>query len=190
MLQIPLSNSALYHNVPFVLSSTVDLLSLVTQGVAGNQRIGDRIRLLRYQARMLLNNKSDRPNVTYRFVLVAVTYSSITDTPIELYMASQSNYLTGFIDSTQAMVVYDKIIAQPSAPVPFFPSGGTKYERSTFVEIDVPVNQNAIWSRNGIGALQRVMFIPFVVAFDAYGTLTTDNIASLQCDSQLTFSDA
>lgn len=188
-LTTSISNQQLYHNLPRTMLSggTTDLLVNITSGTANYNRLGTSVYLKRYHARLLLNNKADRPNVTYRFALIAVVNSTATDDLNELYAYPPSNALTGFFDAATSMVVYDKIIAQPSGPI----SNGITgiKERSTYVELDIPINQTATWAFSVGGTNQRVLLYPILVAYDSWGTLTTDNIASFQLDAQLTFSD-
>lgn len=189
-LNINASNAQLYHNVPTTMApGALDLLSNITQGAGTNQRIGDQIRLRHYRARVLLNTKDVRPNVTYRFSLVASTNEAGSDTIAELFAVEPGGgcKITNFFEDSRCLVLYDKVVAQ-TGPLAGIPTTGK--ERSQYFDVDIPLNQTVVWATSAAGpVLLRTLLFPILTAYDAYGTLTIDNIASFQVSSRLTFVD-
>lgn len=182
-------NTQLYHNTPVKMFSQ-EPFGAISTGTSPYNRIGNVVRALDFRARILFNNKLDRPNVTYRFLLLAVPNNTTTiDVLTEAFTSGANNLMCAFTDPALCMVLYDKVVGSPIATTNW-QSGGTlvQKERSMFFEVDVPINQDVVWSQNNL-TTPRAQLWPIVVAYDSYGTLTTDNIASLNVVAQLTYSD-
>ena len=69
----------MYHNAFYATSGSTGYVSLLndagwlpTQGVGDNQRVGDQIYTTGFQLKMLIGQKVDRPNVTFRYLVSPV----------------------------------------------------------------------------------------------------------------------
>ena len=62
----------LYHNQPANIMHLNDqTISVPSQGTGDNQRVGDQINISGYKLRMLIGQKADRPNVTFKWWVTA-----------------------------------------------------------------------------------------------------------------------
>jgi hypothetical protein len=173
------SNYQLYHNVPVAMANAVSLFDNITQGVGLGQRVGSRIFAKRLRARFVFNNKTDRPNCSYRVAVTAAPASTNTDAFSELF--SQGGF-TGVHAITNSLLLYDTVF-------PLNQGSGMENnmtpnkERSFNHTLDIPLNHAVVYSTADSKATTALTV--WLVAYDAYGTLTTDNIASV---AQVTFS--
>ncbi len=173
------NNQQLYHNTAAFLFNATSLLDSIAVGTTNYQRIGSQLRLKKLVARFLFNNKEDRPNVTYRFIVGALPESSTSDVlPAEMFATgSTTPIITAPVFPGIVKIYADQYIGGGQHSVT--PIASTLKERSfhhTF-ELDM----DAVVRYNGAVCTTRLFFA--VVAYDAYGTLTTDNIASVASQS-------
>ncbi len=166
----------LYHNVPNNLANATSMLDAINVGTAVYQRIGNRIRLRKVLVNALLNNKDSRPNVTYRVVACMSPYSASTDTFGELIaLTGTTPYITAPLYPGLVKILCDKYFGGGASSVTSI-SGTTLKERTFPLKLEF--NCNADVQYDAVGVAQTRLQI-FVIAYDAYGTLTTDNIASI-----------
>jgi hypothetical protein len=179
------SNYQLYHNVGSAINNTPNLLNDIALGTGPNQRIGNRIFLKNLRVNMVLNNKTDRPNVSYRVVVTAAPASAQTDSFGELFFSAG---YTAQHYPTNSLLLYDQSFPwnqgsnmnQNSIP---------DKERSFVHCLQVPINKPIVYSTvNGEASTSLSVW---VITFDAHATLQTDNIASIaQCVYALDYTDA
>jgi hypothetical protein len=183
------NDAQLYHNVPKVAFNALSVLDAIVVGTARNQRIGAQINLKEVDIRLLLNNKDNRPNVSYRVTLVAIPgVSSDTDNFAEQFendstiVPFNAPPLPGI-----ARILYDKYVVGGNYSVTPLTSGGTAKERSFYVSARVPVNRVVQYATNNVATTRLLCWVN---AYDAFGTLTTDNIASIpNCSIALYYTD-
>lgn len=150
-------------------------------------RIGDKITPRGMSLKIWLANKRDRPNLMYR-IIVATTPKSINGTIVnnvnvdpwdDIQLGSNGNKMLRPLDGDRGVkALYDRVITlQDNAA--FADAGHTreihmykklwiKSKRSRDIVFD-SVNNNQI--------LNRPLHV-WVIPYDSYGTLTTDNIAT------------
>lgn len=174
-------NYQLYHNNPVNYFNLGNLLDSIITGTSQSQRVGNRIFLKDATFSLTCNNKSDRPNVTYRFVVCAAPAAFNTDAFSELFAAGvfSSPHIP-----TNSMLLHDAIF-----PVN---QGATMYtstkERTSSHTVSLRINKPVVYNSDGTATTRLVAFL---VAYDSFGTLVTDNIASLATTSWiLTYTDA
>jgi len=173
----------LYHNVAALLANQ-NLMLYISPGTDVFNRLGNKIFLKDVKLRMILNNKSDRPNVSYRVVLVAVPTSADSDSFVEIFRGG--NFCAPFQPST-GLLLHDSIFPKNQGST--MVDASLDRERSHLHEINVSVNQAITWHPTS-GAPLTSLFC-FIVPYDAYATLQTDNIASIpQASVFLSFTDA
>lgn len=208
-------NAQLFHNVPTFRGPFLDAIKKgmndPTLQTNANARIGDEILLKSFDQRYWLSNKLDRPNVMYRITTFWFSGNAglVTTNPVpsDVYFYPPT---TGAIPNVMLLrpntevisVISDKIIfsednyAQPT----YYPAGGivavTGKERSQLRTINKRWKARKVKyldsGTDGAGAggppKNREIYV-CISAYDAYGTLQSDNIASYGLNYRLTFKD-
>lgn len=181
-------NGQLYHNKPFYVN---ELLSNIQQGVKDNSgtgtldcRIGDRIDLKNINIRFWLSNKLDRPNVMYKGVLY---YYPVGVTPNDvLVWHTQTNKMIDRYNDKLIQVVDTFILHSKE----MYDNGTEKWEHSYLATLNKSYKGKKITYALNSDTPGKMRLGFAIVAYDAYGTLQTDNIASFAYNLQLTFEDA
>lgn len=163
-------------------------------GTSRYNRIGDKITPLGMKIRLWLSNKLDRPNVSYRIVAcifprlldgVAVTDGSVDPAPTP-QAGTCGNYSIVPWDKEKGIkVLYDKLIRNPT------PWGGVapQKECSRTLKIYLKRKSSRPIHYNSAGNIINNPFALYVIPYDAYGTLTTDNIASMAYTYRMYYKD-
>jgi len=177
-------NYQLYHNVASPYTNYPNLLDNIALGTQPYQRVGARIFLRNLECILVLNNKTDRPNVSYRFVVVAAPTNTNTDTFAELFTG---NGFTSIHVPNNSLLLHDSIF-------PINQGSGMdnnvtpNKERSFTHRVSISINKPVTVNTND-GAFSTRL-VGFVIAYDAFGTLITDNIASVaQTSYRIMFTD-
>ncbi len=179
-------NEQLFHNKPLYQGS----LLATSQGVkdpndqSGNDaRIGDEILLRNVNVRFWLSNKLDRPNCMYKLFLFWYTEGqTLSDT---LCFFTQKNKMLDRINNENISIIDQKTVFSKE----MYLNGTEKFEHSQLCTLNGNWKGKKITYDNG-GQTPKKRNIGFcVVVYDAYGTLQTDNIASLAFDYKTRFQD-
>jgi hypothetical protein len=171
------NDQQLYHNTPASLVNVGNYLDQISVGTLPYQRLGAQITLRRVTLRALFNSKDVRPNVTYRVVLVAAPTNSSTDTFAEWFATnSVITPLCAPVYPGICKVYCDKVIAPSQFSVTPLTSGGTPKERTVLFSHSISMHESVRYSSD---SLATTRLVGIVIAYDAYGTLTIDNIASI-----------
>lgn len=186
-------NEQLYHNGgtgPTYVIRT-NLLG-VSQGNTQQTRVGDSVIGQLLSLKLWLTNKSDRPNVMYRCMLVAMPADQYAAaSPTGFFRGEVANKMIDSINSDRYKILAHKLVV-PKAGDYSLESGASNKERSTYVKMLVRLNGRQIkYITDGgvIPAYQRNLISLVVIPYDAYGTLTTDNIASMAWSYKFYFKD-
>ncbi len=184
----------LYHNKP---SYHQKFLGDIEQGIGdGDQsttggtgiskiRIGDSIKLKNINIRLWLSNKWDRPNCMYKGVLFWYpVLGSLSDTMV---YSTQSNKMLDRYNRKEIKII-DSFIVQSTTN--FSNAEVGKKEHSYLATFNKSYKNKTITYDNN-GVIPKGYELGFsLVAYDAFGTLQTDNIASFAYQSLITFQDA
>jgi len=187
-------NVNLYHNVghsaayagaanPYSL--VVNMLGL-QQGVQATRRIGDKAWSVGVSINLWLSQKQDRPNVGYRILVLqypdtvyGAQFSGINQKVF--YPTGMGNNLIEKVDTDMYNVIYDKVIQpidQSGYPtVPFEHSKVHKFYIKTGREVHYRAGLDDITTT--VPKDMRNRLVLYVIPYDHYGTLVTDNIASV-----------
>lgn len=168
-----LAKTELYHNG---VSRTVinGNTNLPTQGTLGTERVGDEIFVKGFMCRFMFGQKADRPNVSFRIIVANVN---------KAYLYSYSAWfrsITGnvLLDPVNADVV--KVIKQYTIRPNQAALSATGDKEYTFAhKLWIPVGRKYRFPTVGNDADCDNLYV-FVIAYDAFGSLTTDNIAYWQ----------
>ncbi len=179
-------NVQLFHNKALYLQN----LLATTQGVedpndltSSAARIGDSVKLTNVNIKFWLSNKLDRPNVMYRLILFWY------DTPLVLSDAicffTQTNKMLDRPNNENISIIDQKYIFSQH----MYLNGTEKFEHSQLATLKGNWKGRKITYDEG-GSLPKKRSIGVcVVCYDAYGTLQTDNIASLAYNYNMNFKD-
>ncbi len=177
-------NQQLIHNKASYLASwlkckqgTEDPNNLATQLV----RVGDEYYLRNINVRFWLSNKEDRPNVMYKCFLF--WYDSSLTLSDALCYFTQTNKMLDRINTENVSVIDSKtVFSGPSY-------SGTEREHSYLCTLNGSwKNRKVIYDEGGSVPKKRDIGT-IVVAYDAYGTLQSDNIASYAYNGNVTIQD-
>lgn len=194
-------NNQLYHND---LTKTENNPLYTTQGTTdgdtqgqAQQRIGDMVQGVKLWWKVMLFNKEDRPNLHYRMLVVRQqtdrdgNYNPTLPNDFRLETLSGNGNLM-FASSSQerATVVYDRIYTLNS-PNGWVDGLDNHKEVSRIVNINyrIPKAHSKIYYHDGGSVPKRFIYNLYIVAYDSYGTLTTDNIASYAYSRYFYFKD-
>jgi len=188
-------NVQLNHNTP-----VIDIIHLQsTQSVGDNNtgtsntacRVGDEVIARGLSYKFWLANKLDRPNVMYKIVFFKYKSNTTPSAPAPYYAQGTSNYMIRDLDTEQFKIVKivkvnlenngQRIITVGGALV------GAEGHRS--VNVWIPLKNMKLKYENGSGTPHFMDYGFNIVAYDSYGTATTDTIASYSYNRKFYFKD-
>lgn len=177
-------NNQLFHDV----TSTVvfDPYSFVVKGTQRNQRIGEEITSMGMKLKLWIANKLDRPNVMYRLVVGLfprqINGSLITaaNAPTFLYQQADAGnganpLLLQKNNDNGVKWLYDKVLRLEKGTSGT--AAGVNRECHMLKRLWISF-KNRTLKYAGAVAPQGYVPIVFLEAYDSYGTLISDNIAS------------
>jgi hypothetical protein len=160
-------------------------VNMPAQGVKDNERVGDQINVSRWTLKLLIGQKSDRPNVTFRYLVVSVPKGS----PITYgnwFIATTSNVLLDDPNRDFVKVIKSGIWRPNEAGLSG--SGGDEY---TFTkQLYVPYKKTVKFGPDDAARTHNDNDVYFILmAYDAFGSIQSDNIAYAQMASCLHYKD-
>jgi hypothetical protein len=163
-------------------------LTGLPQGTGNGQRIGDDIYATDCSIRLWLSNKPDRPNVMYRVAVVILPGSSALIAPnvATLFPNAGTQFITAFNDTAQYSVLYDKIVNKDTYSTVWYAGASIAKERSFFHDVHLPFKAPVTF--NGTNTATASLYV-YVIAYDAFGSLAADNIASYAYSTRLRYTD-
>lgn len=199
-------NVQLWHNNGTVAGPTNTMGSLQTifnpwadipQGTQRYARIGDKITPRGMALKLWLSNKLDRPNCTYRVVVLRApkTITNLVTTynvnPFqEANLGGTGNSMLRPIDHDKGFrALYDKIFHVQAGVSGTLAATSTNREYHKVVKLWIKRKRSRAIQFGDNGIIVNNPLMVFVWAYDSYGTLTTDNIASCAYWSRLYFKD-
>lgn len=177
-----LSKAELYHNTPaLILINGTN--AFPPQGNTGSTRVGDEIYAKGYKLRILFGQKGDRPNVSFRIIVGYVNKS---------YSYGYSNWFRAITGNTLLDPVNPDIIKVVKSYTMRPNQAGltaTGNDEFTFAhQLYIPVNKKVRFPSGTQDADMDNLYM-FIIPYDAFGSLTTDNIAYYQAASSLHYKD-
>lgn len=205
-----LENNQLNHNVSLIHGP---FLAAIAQGVGdptlqsnANARVGDEIILKSLDFRFWLSNKFDRPNVMYRITTFWYPYrGGAPPNPAEIYFnggAATKNTMIARVNNEVIRLISDKyVFSGPSymnqgpdiPPVVPISQGRERSQlrtiRKNWKGKKIKYLDSGAGTVGAVGITKNHDIYMCITAYDAWGTLTTDNIASYALDYQTSFKD-
>lgn len=212
-LSIGTENTQLYHDVGNFAGPTTnqgatlfDPWQFVNQGTTYKTRVGDQLIPRGISIKFWMANKLDRPNVIYRILVVVLPRTIGTTVPaynnVDLFKATDvgTNNTTIIADVDKEKVkkvLYDKLVrneagySAASTGTEAAPGANMKgKEKHCVKKLWIKgKNQRMIKYTNGTNQHQNNYLAVYVIPYDSYGTLQTDNIASLAYFAKLYWKD-
>lgn len=167
-----------YHNSPQLLELNSGA-RMPAKGTGANNRTGDVIRKVGTRHMMLIGGKADRTNITYR--LMYITYPrDATYSYDDFFINKSGNALLDRINKDLVKIIKTVYIKPQKATIIKDGDGNSAAEYTiakkvwlpskSLIKFPVGTNDDPVNRKFGV----------LITAYDAYGTLTTDNIAYIQ----------
>lgn len=202
-----LDNMQLYHNLGFGTAllppTTVSSIPLlfnfwanVYPGTGRNERIGDSIKPVGMKIEMFLASKADRPNTMYRIIVARLpkeydgTIVTAQWNPFQSSPTLNSMILAADKDKG-VKFLYDRLIRMSGTQYAGNQSGNwssREYTRVKRMWIRRKNSRPIIFNQN----LQKIVNNPiavYVIPYEQYSTLQTDNIASVSVRARIYYKD-
>lgn len=166
-----------------------------SQGNGDTQRNGDRINMSGFQLKMLFGQKFDRPNVTWRIAVVSTPKNSAQNglwTYSTVFEAITSNALLNSFNTDNVTVLYQKYFKPQRSTLFADASGSTDASTKEFTfckKIWIPRKMEYKFASDGGTVNQdRDIYLVFI-AYDAYGSIVTDNIGYVETWQKTAYRD-
>lgn len=196
---IGIENIQLYHQLGQSLVTTTSITDLfnpwarITKGTSRNQRIGDRITPTLMTLKLYLANKTDRPNTKVRVIVCILPKThagllgaqTITTAGFDPFEGTQDfgnvqNILCLDADTDKGVVVlYDRVHALLPIGATFTPKEQTKV-----ISLSIRRKSRSIVFDSDAQTITNNPLAVYVIPYEQFSTLTTDNVAS--CAAQMT----
>ena len=188
-------NVQLNHNSPDLNYNHLNTAQSVGDNNTGvsnfNARIGDEIILRGLSYKFWFANKLDRPNVMYKIVIFRYKSNTTPASPAPYYAQGTTNYMIRDLDVEQFKILkVVKFSIQTNAQKVITIGGAiVGAEGHKAISIWIPLKNMKMKYENGTGVPRFTDIGYNVVAYDSFGTATTDNIASFSVNRKLYFKD-
>lgn len=198
-----LENQQLYHNDWAYPDTNACYTSQGTTDSDNSQvenRVGNAIQPRKLWWRIQLFNKLDRPNLHYRICVFRRNTDSsggLTTVPSGepeqvFFPAVLGNLMILPWNREQCTPVFDRIytVTNPNYGASSFSGSPGNKEISKIVDINIDLKKYKQFTYNqGGGVPKNAVYQLGILAYDAYGTLTTDNVASYAMLRRFYFKD-
>lgn len=156
-----------------------------TQGTADNQRVGDEIYISGFKVRMLVGQKADRPNVNWRYLVLSVPKGS-SITYANWFQVVRSNVM---LDDPNRDFV--KTLAQGIwRPNEAGLVGGSADEYTFTKKMWIPYRKHLKFGPAAGAVTHNDDDLYFILmGYDAFGSLTTDNIGYVEFSAIMCYRD-
>lgn len=201
--RIAVENQQLYHNTgttgyTYVGPCLFNPWRYIPLGTNNHSRVGDTITPVGMSVRLWMANKLDRPNILYRVLVLIMpkSYNSIAtgagnlDIGAPFQNGTNGNYMTMPIDTEKGIkVLYDKVFSNELgySANPYV-TGGKECHLFKKLWIKRKRSRNIVFDTAGVEIVNNPLNI-YVIPYDSFGTLTTDNIASCAWTTTLYYKD-
>lgn len=198
MFQFADENLQLYHNLglsangatvpqqPRSASIFYNIWASIPKGTSKYNRIGDKITPRGMSLKLWISNKNDRPNLLYRIMIVRIpkaiagvaTNTSTVDIWDQTQTGATGNKLLLKVDNDRGFkCLYDRVVANR---IGASAAGGTLRECQFMKKLWIRSRKarDIVYDSTTSEQIVNNPIMLMVIPYDAYGTLTTDNIAS------------
>lgn len=187
---LPIAKWELYHNT--LQAANINIAtSFAVQGDDDDKRIGNEIYLTGIKFRLMLGQKADRPNVTYKIFVVEYNTSQAgtVENEAHFYHWTSQNVLLDAVQSHRFKV--HKAITY-KGKIGSLEVGEAAKEKTYPLQFWLPLKRKISFQQDSgttPSAGMKDSFKVVIAAYDAYGTLTSDNIGYAQGCATVYFKD-
>jgi len=188
-------NLNIYHNIGYIFTNLLKTTQGITDTDTGvnayANRLGDEVIARGISIKLWVANKNDRPNIMFRMGVFKYQAGSIP-TLSQIFTGANGNRMMDKLDNEYITIVYQKIFNLQAGVSGLLTSGSgfVNKEAHTYRKIWIPLKNKKLVFNNGGSVPKFIDYGFFIVPYDSYGTLTTDNVASFAYEQQLYFKDA
>jgi len=158
------------------------------QGISEQQRIGDSIITRGIKVRLMFGQKLDRHNVSFKVVVIRCSTGYVPTTIAQMFDNQTGNIMLDSLNTDRLKVVYNKTIKKIISP-DLSGVGGADKEFTFFTKFYLKTERKINYVADVGKDFDKYKHYLYVFAYDAYGTLITDNIAYVQGYSNLYYKD-
>lgn len=170
----------LYHNSLAKVATINGANSTVMpmQGNGDTQRNGDRIIARGFKVHCLMGQKADRPNITWRVIVVAQRPGTAGLTYNQLFKNVSGSGMLDEINDDMVTVLYQKYWKPLKSSIVTANAGVENSQEFTFSKrFFIPRKKVYKFDEDGSAQHDDKLLMLYMLPYDAYGTLITDNIA-------------
>lgn len=175
---INFAKTELNHNTLAYLANSNIASQLPIQGDGDDQRIGDQMYLTGIKFRMMLGQKADRPNVTFKIWVVEFNSNAGNANDKNLFFHNISdNVLLDSRQTNRFKVLKSMTIRSKGTSLEV---GETAKEQTRPLSFWLPMKRKITYLGDASQVITTGMkenIFVLMAAYDAYGTLASDNIA-------------
>jgi len=175
----------LYHNSMSYVLHLNDSDGMPTQGTADTMRVGDEIMVSSFKVRSLIGQKTDRPNVTFVWYLIEAP-KGLSPTYANLFHVVTGNVLLDEPNTDSCKVLKRGKMRPNEAGLAG--TGGDEYTFSKVWHFTYK-RKYKFGPANATTAHNQPELYLIIMAYDAYGSLVTDNIAYIQSLKETFYKD-
>ncbi len=180
-------NVQLFHNKTLYISNFLDCKQGVKDpnSTPGENlvRLGDEFYLHNINIRFWLSNKLDRPNVMYKLFLF--WYDSDMTLSDATVFFTQTNKMLDRINNESISLVDSTIVRSTNN----YAVDANNHEHSYLATLNKSFKNRKVIYDEGANIPKNRTLGAAVVCYDAFGTLQSDNIASIAYNGQITMTD-
>ncbi len=180
-------NVQLFHNKVLYISNFLDCKQGVKDpnSTPGENlvRIGDEFYLHNINIRFWLSNKLDRPNVMYKLFLF--WYDSDMTLSDATVFFTQTNKMLDRINNESISLIDSTIVRSTNN----YAVDANNHEHSYLATLNKSFKSRKVIYDEGANIPKNRTLGAAIVCYDAFGTLQSDNIASLAYNGQITMTD-
>lgn len=183
----------LYHNAGSpasgrILGNTWELITpnrMPSVGTDDSSRNGDQIYGKGVSVKMMFGQKADRMNVTYRIIVWKGSTDVKPAALNDLFHWDAQNILLDGTNQDRGQIVYQKFLKRNISP-----QLGTTQKELTFThKFWIPYKRLIKFAGNSGTDYSGDKYYMFIYAYDAYGTVHTDNISYVEAWSRFYYAD-
>lgn len=166
------------------------------QGSGDTQRVGDKVISRGFKLHLLFGQKRDRPNVTWRVIVLAQRPGVGALTYAQMFKNVSGNGLLDEINTDAYTVLYQKYmkplksLGNMSVEVPAVGSDIPEAKEYTFTR-KIFISRKKMYKFETDGGTihdDKDIYL-YALPYDAYGTLSTDNIGYVQVWTKFLYKD-
>lgn len=166
-----------YHNVPQLLELNSSS-ALPSRGTGVADRIGDAVRKVGTRHTMLLASKHDRPNITYR--LTYITYPRDASYSYSSFFIDKTGNALLDRMNTDLVKIIKTVYIKPTKSITPLDTSWDNKECTWVKKVWLPSKSVIKFPDGGSSEASNRKFGVLITAYDAFGTLKTDNIGYVQ----------